>query len=248
MSSDHAADRRALSAIGLSKRYRGLQAVADASFSIAPGQIVALMGPNGAGKSTIYRMLTGAETPDRGRVILDGLDLTGLPTYARARCGLSYLPQEPSTFRGLTVADNIRLALENHDPDAARRTARLESLLSEMDLADLRHRKPGQLSGGQRRRCEIARLLAVHPRYLLLDEPFTGLDPLSIAHVKDQIRSLAGRGIGVLITDHNVTDTLATCDRVVVIANGVLMRDAAPDEVLADPQMRAEWLGSGASV
>jgi lipopolysaccharide export system ATP-binding protein len=240
-------DRHALSAIGLCKRYRGLQAVADASFSVAPGQIVALMGPNGAGKSTIYRMLTGAETPDRGRVMLDGLDVTGLPVYARARCGLSYLPQEPSTFRGLSLCDNIRLALENHEPDAEKRAARLEALLDEMDLKGQRDLKPGQVSGGQRRRCEIARLLAVRPRYLLLDEPFTGLDPLSIGQVKDQVRALAGRGIGVLITDHNIPDTLSISDRVVVIANGILMRNAPPAEVLADTVLRAAWLGPGPS-
>lgn len=248
MTDRQAENGRALAAVGLSKRYRGLQAVSDASFAVAPGQIVALMGPNGAGKSTIYRMLTGAERPDRGRIMLDGLELSGLPTYARARCGLSYLPQEPSAFRGLSVTDNIRLALENHEPDAGARAARLDALLLEMDLTAIRDRRPGHLSGGQRRRCEIARLLAVRPRYLLLDEPFTGLDPISIGQVKDQIRALAGRGIGVLITDHNIPDTLSISDRVVVIANGIVLRDAPPDEERHDPALRALWLGDTAAV
>ncbi|MCB1404710.1 MAG: LPS export ABC transporter ATP-binding protein [Rhodobacteraceae bacterium] len=235
--------QNALAAVGLSKRYRGFQAVADASFTVARGEIVSLMGPNGAGKTTLYRMLIGAEPPNGGRITLDGLDVTRLPTYARARCGLSYLPQDPSAFRGLSVADNIRLALENHEPDRAERAARLEILLEEMDLNGIRNHRPGQLSGGQRRRCEIARLLAVRPRYLLLDEPFTGLDPLSIGQVKEQIRTLAARGIGVLITDHNIHDTLSICDRTLVIAGGIILRDAAPAVVLDDPALRALWLG-----
>jgi lipopolysaccharide export system ATP-binding protein len=247
MSAWPAPERRALEAVGLSKRYRGLQAVSDVNLAVPPGQVVALMGPNGAGKSTIYRMLIGAVRPDRGRVLLDGLDLTDLPAYARARCGLSYLPQDPSAFRGLSVADNIRLALENHDPDPARRAARLEGLLAEMDLTALRDHKPGSLSGGQRRRCEIARLLAVEPGYLLLDEPFTGLDPLSIGQVQRQIRALADRGIGVLITDHNIHDTMALCDRIVVIANGIVMRDAPPGEIAQDPDLGAFWLGTAAA-
>lgn len=232
-----------LTAIGLSKRYRGVQAVADASFAVQPGQIVGLLGPNGAGKTTIYRLLTGAESPDRGRVLLDGRDLTGLAPYARARCGLGYLPQEPSAFRGLSLADNIRLALQNHEPDRSIREARLETLLCDMGLTEVRDAKPRQVSGGQRRRCEIARLLAVQPRYLLMDEPFSGLDPLSIAQVKAQIRDLAARGIGVLVTDHNVHDTLSICDRVVVIAQGIVLHDAPPDAIYGDPALRALWLG-----
>lgn len=235
--------QHALAAVGLSKRYLGFQAVSDASFTVSPGEVVSLMGPNGAGKSTLYRLLIGAEPPDSGRITLDGIDVTGLPPYARARFGLSYLPQEPSAFRGLSVADNIRLALENHEPDRAERARRLDALLSEMDLNDVRDRRPGTLSGGQRRRCEIARLLAVRPRYLLLDEPFTGLDPLSIAKVKDQVRTLAARGIGVLITDHNIPDTLSICDRTIVIAGGIILRDATPSAVLDDPALRALWLG-----
>lgn len=247
MNGSSAQDRRRLSAIGLSKRYRGFPAVTDVSFSVAPGQVVALMGPNGAGKSTIYRMLTGAESTDRGRIILDGLDVTGLPTYARARCGLSYLPQEPSAFRGLSLSDNIRLALENHEPDAAIRAAHLESLLDELGLTAQRDLRPGQLSGGQRRRCEIARLLAARPRYLLLDEPFSGLDPLSIGQVQEQILALAGRGIGVLITDHNVPDTLSISDKVVVVVDGFLTLNAPPRAVLDDAVLRAQWLGPGQS-
>lgn len=244
MSAGRANGSRALAALGLSKRYNGLQAVAEASFTVAPGEIVALMGPNGAGKSTIYRLLTGDERPDQGRVLLDGLDLTKLPAYARARCGLNYLPQEPSVFRGLSVADNIRLALQNHDLDRTSHPERLDALLAEMHLGDLRNRRPGQLSGGERRRCEIARMLATRPRYLLLDEPFTGLDPIAIGQVGALIRALAARGIGVLITDHNVHDTLALCDRVVVIANGILLSDSTPEVALAAPNLHAVWLGS----
>lgn len=235
--------RRALTATGLSKQYRAVQAVADASFSVSPGEIVSLMGPNGAGKTTLYRMLIGAEAPDHGRITLDGIDVTGLPAYARAQCGLSYLPQEPSAFRGLSVADNIRLALENHEPDRAERARRLSLLLSEFDLNDVSDRLPRQLSGGQRRRCEIARLLAVNPRYLLLDEPFSGLDPLSIAKVKEQVRMLAARGIGVLVTDHNIPDTLSISDRTIVLVGGVVLRDALPSAVIADTALRSVWLG-----
>lgn len=244
MIADRANGSKVLKAVALSKRYGGLQAVTRVSFSVAPGEIVALMGPNGAGKSTIYRLLTGAERPDQGQVLLDGLDVTDLPTYARARCGLNYLPQEPSAFRGLSVADNIGLALQNHDPDRASHGKRIDALLAEMHLLELRDRRPGQLSGGERRRCEIARLLATRPRYLLLDEPFTGLDPLAISQVGAQIRALAARGIGVVITDHNVHDSLVLCDRVVVIANGILMSDCTPEVARATPNLRAIWLGS----
>lgn len=236
---------RALRAEGLSRSYRGVQAVVDAGLVLRPGEVVALMGPNGAGKTTIYRMLTGAERPDRGRITIDGIDVTRLPTYARARCGLSYLPQEPSAFRGLSVADNIRLALENHDPDRAGHATKLDRLLAEMELTDLRERKPSQLSGGQRKRCEIARLLAVDPRYVLLDEPFASLDPLAIAIVQRQIAAFAAQGIGVLITDHDIRATLAICNRTVVIASGAILREGPPQVLLDDPALRSVWLGTG---
>jgi lipopolysaccharide export system ATP-binding protein len=240
---DPAATARHLEAIGLSKRYGGHQAVVDVALRVNPGEVVALMGPNGAGKSTIYRILTGAERADTGRILIDGRDVAALPTYARARLGLSYLPQEPSAFAGLSVADNIRLALENHLSDRKSRGPRLRELLEEMELSDLATRKPAQLSGGQRKRCEIARLLAVNPRYVLMDEPFASLDPLVIELVQRQIRQLAARGIGVLITDHNIRATLALADRAVVIVSGTLLADGPPETLLADPALRSIWLG-----
>lgn len=238
-----AASPRAMVATGLTKRYRGQTVVADASVTLAPGAILALMGPNGAGKSTTYRMLIGTESPDRGRILIDGRDVTGLPDYARARCGLGYLPQEPSAFPGLSVADNILLALENHERDRAARKARLVGLLADMDLTAVRDVKAGRLSGGQRRRCEIARLLAGRPRYVLLDEPFAGLDPLAVAQVKAQVRALAAQGIGVLITDHNVPETLSLVDRVLVLVQGQVVYDGAADTVLDDPALKGLWLG-----
>jgi lipopolysaccharide export system ATP-binding protein len=238
-----AGKERGLVLCDISKRYGGREAVSGLSFSLRPGQILSLMGPNGAGKTTTYRMLIGAERPDSGRIHIDGLDVTGLPSYGRARCGLSYLPQALSAFRGLSVADNIRLALENTQTDRAHQSARLHQLLGEMDLHAVAHQKPGQLSGGQLRRCEIARLLATNPRYVLLDEPFAGLDLLAIGLVQTLIKGLAAKGIGILITDHNIRETLAISDRVLVIAGGYLRADAAPDAILADPSLRGLWLG-----
>ncbi len=243
MSVDLPMPSRALVVTGLAKHYGGKQAVVDASFAVAPGEIVALMGPNGAGKTTLYRMLIGAESPDRGRIVIDGLEVTNLPSFARARCGLSHLPQESSAFVGLSVADNIMLALENHENDPVVRARRLDELLDETGLTALRRRKPGQLSGGERRRCEIARMLAVEPRYLLLDEPFAGLDPKSIAQVRARVQALASRGIGILITDHNLRETLSIAARAIVIAGGHIVRDATPDAVLDDPALRSMWLG-----
>ena len=239
-----AGTERGLVLSDISKRYAGREVVSGMSFSLRPGQILSLMGPNGAGKTTTYRMLIGAERPDRGSIHLDGLDVTRLPGYARARCGLSYLPQAPSAFSGLSVADNIKLALENTQANGARIGARLHQLLTEMDLHAVAHQKPGQLSGGQLRRCEIARLLAKDPRYVLLDEPFAGLDLIAIGLVQTLIKGLAAKGIGVLITDHNIRETLAISDRVLVIAEGYLRADAAPDAILADRNLRGLWLGA----
>lgn len=227
----------------VSKRYGGCQAVSGISFELLPGQILSLMGPNGAGKTTTYRVLTGAEAPDSGSIHIDGLDVTRLPSFGRARCGLSYLPQAPSVFRGLSVAENIRLALENTQSDSAYIRTRTRQLLEEMDLQAVAAQKPGQLSGGQLRRCEIARLLATSPRYVLLDEPFAGLDPLAIGVVLTLIKGLAERGIGVLMTDHNIRETLAISDRVLVMTEGYLRADAAPDAVLCDPNLQGLWLG-----
>lgn len=237
-----APEPRRLAATGLSKRYGGYPAVHDVALHVRPGEVVALMGPNGAGKSTIYRLLTGAERADQGRIVIDGLDVAALPAYARARHGLSYLPQDPSAFSGLSVADNIALALENHGVAHSRQ--RLAELLAEMDLTDLARHKPRQLSGGQRKRCEIARLLAVNPRYVLMDEPLASLDPLAIERVQGQIRRLAARGIGVLITDHNIRATLSLAARVVVLVGGRVLADGPPDALLDAPALRAIWLGA----
>jgi lipopolysaccharide export system ATP-binding protein len=228
----------------ISKRFGGREVVSGLSFTLLPGQIVSLMGPNGAGKTTTYRMVIGAERSDGGSIYIDGLDVTGLPSYGRARCGLSYLPQALSVFRGLSVADNIRLALENTQTDSSQIDARMGQLLDEMDLNAVAGQEPGQLSGGQLRRCEIARLLATNPRYVLLDEPFVGLDPLTIGVVQALIRGLAAKGIGVLITDHNVRETFVISERVLVIVGGHLCADAAPSAVLADPSLRGLWLGA----
>lgn len=232
-----------LQALGLGKRYRDVEAVADMSLLLRPGEIVSLMGPNGSGKSTVYRMLTGSVRPDRGRIEIDSIDITHLPSYARARCGLSHLPQEPSAFRGLSVADNVRLALETQEPNADTRQVRLTRIITEMGLDEVKDHKSTRISGGERRRCEIARLLAGDPRYLLLDEPFAGVDPLAIAQFKQVIVDLSKRGIGILITDHNIRDTLDISDRTIVIAQGHVLADSEPSRILADPHLKGLWLG-----
>lgn len=228
----------------ISKHYGGREVLSGLSFALLPGQTLSLMGPNGAGKTTTYRILIGAERPNSGSIHIDGLNVTGLPSYGRSRYGLSYLPQAPSAFRGLSVADNIRLALENTQADSGHVSARVDQLLDELDLNAVADQKPRRLSGGQLRRCEIARLLAANPRFVLLDEPFAGLDPLNIVVVQTLIKGLAAQGIGVLISDHNVRETLAISDRVLVIAGGHLRADAEPEAVLADTSLRGLWLGA----
>lgn len=234
---------RGLDARNLSKRFGGYQAVADVSLSLRPGECVALLGPNGAGKSTVFNMLTGVLKPDTGQIRVDGIDLGGLPVFARALCGLGYLPQEPSAFRGLTVEDNILLALETLEPDRDARRHRLEEVLESTGLGALRGQIASRLSGGERRRCEIARMLAGRPGYVLLDEPFAAIDPLAIGAVKDLIRSFCARGLGVLLSDHNVRDTLAVTDRAIVIAHGHVIAAGTPAEIVADPGVRGLWLG-----
>ena len=231
-----------LQVIEVSKRFGGRQAVSHASFNVAQDEIVALIGPNGSGKTTLYNILTALERPDTGTILLDGQDITRLPGFGRARLGLSYLPQAPSVFRGLSVRDNLALVLEARIPDRALRAARLRALLEQFDLTGLAETMPVALSGGQLRRCEIARALASEPRYLLLDEPFAGLDPIRIAELSDMLAALARSRIGILVTDHNIRAVLAIADRVIVLASGTILGTGTPESVLVDAGLRSAFL------
>ena len=233
-----------LMALGLSKSYRRHCVVADVTLTAQDHEVVGLLGPNGAGKTTCFYMIAGLIAGDRGQILLDGRDLTPLPMSRRARLGLGYLPQEPSIFRRLTVEDNVRAALEQlpHPPDW--RQARLEELLRELSIEAVRGSRGFALSGGERRRVEIARALAAEPAFMLLDEPFAGIDPLHVADLKAIILQLRARGIGIIITDHNVRDTLSICDRAYILSDSRIIADGAPDEILADPRVRDAYLGA----
>jgi len=228
----------------LVKRYSG-RAVADGvSLDIQPGEVVGLLGPNGAGKTTSFYMVVGLIHGDGGRVLLDGEDITALPMHARARRGIGYLAQEPSVFRGLSVADNLLAVLETRKGlDRAARQATCDQLLHQFGLRQLADQPALSLSGGERRRLEIARALAVEPRFILLDEPFAGVDPISVMDIQQIIRQLAESGIGILITDHNVRETLGICDRAFIINAGRVLAEGSPEQILADPQVRAVYLG-----
>lgn len=232
-----------LLATGLQKSYKGRQVVRGVTVGVRRGEAVGLLGPNGAGKTTCFYMITGLIQPDAGRIELDGHDITSTPMYRRARLGIGYLPQEPSIFRGLSVENNIRAVLEIVEPDRRERDRRLESLLEEFSLAQLRKQPSIALSGGERRRCEIARALASRPSFMLLDEPFAGIDPISIGGIQDTVRQLTGRGIGVLITDHNVRETLGLVDRAYIIAAGRVLTHGSPQEIVANPDVRRLYLG-----
>jgi lipopolysaccharide export system ATP-binding protein len=232
-----------LAASGLQKSYRGRMVVQDASLSVRNGEAVGLLGPNGAGKTTIFYMITGLVPADRGRITLDGHDVTHLPMYRRARLGIGYLPQEASIFRGLNVEDNIRAVLEVTQPDRDRREAELDALLDEFDIKRLRKSPSIALSGGERRRCEIARSLAGRPSFMLLDEPFAGIDPIAVGDIQDLVRHLKRRGIGVLITDHNVRETLGLIDRAYIIHSGRVLMEGRPNEIIASPDVRRLYLG-----
>jgi lipopolysaccharide export system ATP-binding protein len=207
------------------------------------GEAVGLLGPNGAGKTTVFYMITGLVKPDKGRITLDGYDVTPLPMYRRARLGIGYLPQEMSVFRGLTVEENIRAVLEIVEPDKKRRAEQLDALLEEFRLAHLRKTPAIALSGGERRRCEIARAIAGRPSFMLLDEPFAGIDPIAIGGIQDLVRHLKQRGIGVLITDHSVRETLGLTDRAYIIYNGHVLTEGTPAEIVANPDVRRIYLG-----
>ena len=227
----------------LGKGYRGRMVVQDVSLSVRQGEAVGLLGPNGAGKTTVFYMITGLVKPDKGEIELDGHDVTGLPMFQRARLGVGYLPQEASIFRGLNVEDNIRAVLEVNEPNRRAREAMLESLLEEFDIARVRTAPSISLSGGERRRCEIARALAGKPSFMLLDEPFAGIDPIAVGDIQDLVRHLKGRGIGVLITDHNVRETLGLIDRAYIIHSGHVLTEGPPDDIIAHPDVRRFYLG-----
>ena len=232
-----------LYATNLGKRYKKRPVVRNVSLSVQRGEAVGLLGPNGAGKTTTFYMITGLVQPDEGRVMMDGHDVTMLPMYRRARLGLGYLPQEASIFRGLTVEQNIRAALEVVEPEADRRAAMLDELLAEFGIAHLRRAPALALSGGERRRCEIARALATHPSYVLLDEPLAGIDPIAVGEIRDLVKHLKDRGIGVLITDHNVRETLEIIDRAYIMHDGKVLMEGNPQEIVANEDVRRVYLG-----
>ena len=232
-----------LVARGLAKSYRGRQVVHDASLAVARGEAVGLLGPHGAGKTTIFYMITGLVRADRGIIDIDGHNISGMPMYQRARLGIGYLPQETSIFRGMTVEQNIRSILEVVEPDKAQREDHLEALLSEFRITHLRHAPAPSLSGGERRRCEIARALASRPAFMLLDEPFTGVDPIAVGDIQNLVRHLTSLGIGVLITDHNVRETLGLIDRAYIIHSGEVLFEGRPDEIVESPDVRRLYLG-----
>jgi lipopolysaccharide export system ATP-binding protein len=232
-----------LYATGLGKRYKKRPVVRNVSLSVQRGEAVGLLGPNGAGKTTTFYMITGLVQPDEGRVMMDGHDVTTLPMYRRARLGLGYLPQEASIFRGLTVEQNISAALEVVEPESDRRAAMLDELLAEFGIAHLRRAPALALSGGERRRCEIARALATHPSYVLLDEPLAGIDPIAVGEIRDLVKHLKDRGIGVLITDHNVRETLEIIDRAYIMHDGKVLMEGNPQEIVANEDVRRVYLG-----
>ena len=237
-----------LAASDLAKRYRRRTVLRDVSLSVGRGEAVGLLGPNGAGKTTCFYIMTGLTVPDRGRVSIDGEDVTGLPLYRRARLGLGYLPQEPSIFRGLTVEANIRAVLELVESSRRLRDAVLEDLLHEFRIGHLRFSPARALSGGEQRRVEIARALAARPNYILLDEPLAGIDPIAVGEIRDLVSHLKDRGIGVLITDHNVRETLEIVDRAYILADGVILKEGVPAEIIADQHVRRIYLGDSFSL
>lgn len=233
-----------LAAKGLKKRFRSREVVSDFGFDISEGEVVGLLGPNGAGKTTCFYMVVGLIPADAGSITLDGADITGQPMHVRARRGIGYLPQEPSVFRRLSVSDNILAVLEMRDDlDAEGRRQELEKLLDELKIEHIATQKGVSLSGGERRRVEIARALAAQPRYMLLDEPFAGVDPISVGEIQRIVRHLKDRGIGVLITDHNVRETLGICDRAYILSEGGVLSQGTPAHILADPRVREVYLG-----
>ncbi|MGO4851883.1 LPS export ABC transporter ATP-binding protein [Phaeovulum sp. W22_SRMD_FR3] len=238
-----APDTGGLRIIGLRKSYKRRLVIRDVSMTLARGEVVALLGPNGSGKTTCFYNIAGLITPDAGQVLIDGRDVTALPMYRRARLGIGYLPQEASIFRGLSVEDNILAVLEITVSDPHKRRERLEELLGDFSIQHLRQAPALALSGGERRRVEIARCLAADPKYLLLDEPFAGVDPIAVGEIRGLVHQLKSRGIGVLITDHNVRETLEIVDRAYILHDGHVLMSGTTAEVIADDNVRRVYLG-----
>ena len=234
---------QALEAKKLEKDYRGRKIVRGVSLQVHYGEVVGLLGPNGAGKTTTFYMVVGLVRPDQGRVVLDGTDITKMPMYQRARKGIGYLPQEPSVFRKLTVAENLTAVLETMDLSAMERKERRDRLMKELGIAHLADNKAYTLSGGERRRVEIARALTLEPKFILLDEPFAGIDPLAVQDIQGIISLLKSKGIGILITDHNVRETLAITDRAYIISDGKIIEAGTAEEIMASPRVRQLYLG-----
>ncbi|WP_316858776.1 LPS export ABC transporter ATP-binding protein [uncultured Cohaesibacter sp.] len=232
----------------IGKSYKKRTVVTSASLAVQRGEAVGLLGPNGAGKTTIFYMITGLVRPDKGYISLDGYNITRLPMYRRARLGIGYLPQEASIFRGLSVQDNIMAVLELVEPKRKRRKEQLDQLLEEFSIAHLRNSMAIALSGGERRRLEIARALASRPSFMLLDEPFAGVDPIAVGDIQELVRHLTARGIGVLITDHNVRETLSLIDRAYIIHSGNVLTNGTPDEIISNSDVRRLYLGESFSM
>jgi lipopolysaccharide export system ATP-binding protein len=234
---------RTLETAEISKAYRGRKVVDDVSVKVVQGEVVGLLGPNGAGKTTSFYMIVGLISPDSGKVILDGEDITSQPMFQRARRGISYLPQEPSVFRKLTVEENLMAILESMPMNRRERRERMEELIEELGLETVRRNQGYALSGGERRRVEIARSLVISPSFLLLDEPFSGIDPIQVLELQKIISELKRSGIGILVTDHNVRETLAVTDRAYIINNGRIFRTGSPEELGSDPEVKRVYLG-----
>lgn len=239
---------RGLIAKNIGKSYKNRIVLRDISLSVKQGEAVGLLGPNGAGKTTCFYCITGLIRPNFGQIFLNGIDITSLPMYQRSRLGIGYLPQESSIFRGLSVEDNIMAVLEVVEPDADARNKRLDALLGEFSISHLRSSPSKALSGGERRRLEIARALASNPSFILLDEPLAGIDPIAVAEIRDLVAHLKNRGLGVLITDHNVRETLGIIDRAYILSDGVMLKEGTPDEIVKDERVRKIYLGESFSI
>jgi lipopolysaccharide export system ATP-binding protein len=232
-----------LTGMALTKRYGQRDVVRSVDLELKPTEVVGLLGPNGAGKTTTFNMVAGGVKPSSGEVFLGETEITGLPMYRRARLGITYLPQEPSIFRKLSVADNVNAILETVEPNRTVRRERLRELLAELGLTEKANLRADTLSGGERRRVEITRALVLDPKFMLLDEPFAGIDPIAVIDIQKIIEQLKGKGIGVIITDHNVRETLSICDHAYIIKDGEIIREGTPEEIASDEQVRQIYLG-----